>query len=52
MKILVTGAFPLTTEEKTELENAGHQVFFQQQEKEKTNHPEVYEAVVCNALAV
>lgn len=50
MKILITGAFPLTEEEKRELENAGHRVFFQKQESEKTDNPEIYEAVVCNAL--
>lgn len=50
MKILITGAFPLTDEERAELERAGHEVFFQQQEKDKTADPERYEAVVCNAL--
>ena len=50
MKILITGAFPLTDEERAELERAGHEVFFQQQEKDKTTDPEQYEAVVCNAL--
>lgn len=50
MKILITGAFPLTEEEKRELENAGHRVFFQKKESEKTDNPEIYEAVVCNAL--
>lgn len=50
MKILITGAFPLTDEERAELERAGHEVFFQQQEKDKTADPGQYEAVVCNAL--
>ena len=50
MKILITGAFQISQEEKTELENAGHELFFQQQEREPTEHPEIYEAVVCNAL--
>ena len=50
MKILITGAFPLKEEEKRELENAGHELFFQQQESEATERPELYEAVVCNAL--
>ncbi|MBR6322662.1 MAG: hydroxyacid dehydrogenase, partial [Lachnospiraceae bacterium] len=50
MKILITGAFPLTEIEKEELENAGHQVFFQQQESEITDDPNIYDAVVCNAL--
>ena len=50
MKILITGAFPITREEITELENAGHELFFQQQERDQTEHPENYDAVVCNAL--
>lgn len=47
---MITGAFPLTDEERAELESAGHEVFFQQQEKDKTADPGQYEAVVCNAL--
>ena len=50
MKILITGAFPLSEEERKELEENGHKVFFQKDEREKTENPEEYEAVVCNAL--
>ena len=50
MKILITGAFPLSEEERKKLEEHGHEVSFQKDEKEKTEHPENYEAVVCNAL--
>ena len=50
MKILITGAFPLSEEERKELENLGHEIVFQKDEREKTEHPEDFEAVVCNAL--
>lgn len=50
MKILITGAFPLSEEERKELEDLGHEVFFQKDEREKTEHPEDFGAVVCNAL--
>ena len=50
MKILITGAFPLSEEERKELEDLGHEVSFQKDEREKTEHPEDFGAVVCNAL--
>ena len=50
MKILVTGAFPITEYEREQLKSAGHEVFFQQYESERTASPERYEAVICNAL--
>lgn len=50
MKLLVTGAFQLNEAERAELEAAGHKLFFQQQEREQTEKPEQYEAVICNAL--
>ncbi len=50
MKILITGAFPLREEERKELEDLGHEVSFQKDEREKTEHPEDFGAVVCNAL--
>lgn len=50
MKILVTGAFPLSEEERRELEHGGHELFFQQRESDPTEHPEQFEAVICNAL--
>ena len=50
MKILVTGAFPMTEAERGELEAAGHELCFQQQEKDATVHPEQYDAAICNAL--
>ena len=50
MKILITGAFPLSAEEREKLERAGHELFFQQDERAQTEHPELFEAVICNAL--
>ncbi len=50
MNILVTGAFQLNSEEHTELEAAGHKVFVHPDEHTKVEHPERYEAVVCNGL--
>ena len=50
MKLLVTGAFQMNDAERAELEAAGYEVFFQQQERERTISPEQYEAVICNAL--
>ncbi len=50
MNILVTGAFQLNSEEHTELEAAGHKVFVHPDERTKVEHPERYEAVVCNGL--
>ena len=50
MKILITGAFPLSEEERRELERQGHDVSFQQDERNETKNPEQYDAVVCNNL--
>ena len=50
MKILITGAFPIKEKERLSLEAAGHELFFQQQERDTTQNPEQYEAVICNAL--
>lgn len=50
MNILITGAFPLSDKERSELENAGHVLSFQQDERERTAHPETFDAVVCNGL--
>ena len=50
MNILVTGAFQLNSEELAELEAAGHEVFVHPDERAPVEHPERYEAVVCNGL--
>lgn len=50
MKILITGAFPLSEEERRELERQGHEVSFQLDERNETKNPEQYDAVVCNNL--
>lgn len=50
MNILVTGAFQLNSEELAELEAAGHKVFTHPDERTPVEHPERYEAVVCNGL--
>ena len=50
MNILVTGAFQLNSEELAELEAAGHKVFVHSDERTPVEHPERYEAVVCNGL--
>ena len=50
MNILITGAFALTQEEKSELESSGHNVTFHKDERCEVEHPELFEAVVCNSL--
>lgn len=50
MNILATGAFQLTGEELAELKAAGHQVFAHPDECAPVEHPERYEAVICNGL--
>lgn len=50
MKLLVTGAFPLSDGQREWLERAGHQVFRQGDERAPVECPERYEAVVCNGL--
>lgn len=50
MNILVTGAFQLNGKEFTELKAAGHQVFIHPDESIPVEHPERYEAVICNGL--
>ncbi len=50
MQILITGAFALTPEFQKELEANGLNVTFHKDEREQVEHPEQYEAVVCNGL--
>lgn len=50
MNVLVTGAFQLNSEEFAALEAAGHKVFTHPDERALVEHPERYEAVVCNGL--
>ena len=50
MNILVTGAFQLNSDEREQLEAAGHKVFVHGDERAPVDCPERYEAVVCNGL--
>lgn len=50
MNILMTGAFQLDSGEREQLEAAGHKVFVHPDERAPVEHPERYEAVVCNGL--
>ena len=50
MKTLVTGAFPLTTEYRNELEKLGLDIMIHPDERILVEHPEIYEAVICNGL--
>lgn len=50
MKLLVTGAFPLSDAQREWLEGAGHRVFLHPDERAPVEQPERYEAVVCNGL--
>jgi len=50
MKVLVTGAFPITEEEKLELSEIGLCVEIHKTESETVITPELYDMVVCNSL--
>lgn len=50
MNVLVTGAFQLNNEQLAALKAAGHQVCVHPDERDPVEHPERYEAVVCNGL--
>lgn len=50
MNVLVTGAFQLNNEQLAALNAAGHQVCVHPDERTPVEHPERYEAVVCNGL--
>lgn len=50
MNVLVTGAFQLNSEELAALKAAGHQVCVHPDERGPVEHPERYEAVICNGL--
>lgn len=50
MKLLITGAFEIDDELKTELQAAGYELFYHGDEREAVPCPERYEAVICNGL--
>lgn len=50
MNVLVTGAFQLNSEELATLKATGHQVCVHPDERDPVEHPERYEAVICNGL--
>ena len=50
MNVLVTGAFQLNSEELAALKAVGHQVCVHPDERAPVEHPERYEAVICNGL--
>lgn len=50
MNILVTGAFQINEREIAELESVGHSVTLHADERAMVEHPERYEAVICNGL--
>lgn len=50
MNLLVTGALPLTTEEREAFERLGYAVTVHPDERVPVEHPERYEAVICNGL--
>lgn len=50
MKILLTGAFGYTEEQKDLIKHLGFEVSFQQQEKDITENCKDYDAVICNGL--
>lgn len=50
MKLLITGAFSLTTEFQEGLEQLGLEISFHPDEKIPVAHPEIYECVICNGL--
>lgn len=50
MKTLVTGAFPLDDHRRASLEALGLELTFHRDERTPVEHPEQYEAVICNGL--
>lgn len=50
MKTLVTGVFPLDDYRREALESLGMELTFHQDERTPVEHPEQYEAVICNGL--
>ena len=50
MKTLVTGALQASAAELGELEKLGLEIVFQQDERDETESPEQFEAVICNGL--
>lgn len=50
MKTLVTGVFPLDASRCSALESLGLDLTFHQDERTPVEHPEQYEAVICNGL--
>ena len=50
MKTLVTGVFPLDAYRREAMEALGLELTFHQDERTPVEHPEQYEAVICNGL--
>ncbi len=50
MKTLITGAFPLNEQQKTELERLGLAITVHPDERMPVAEPEQYKAVICNGL--
>ena len=50
MKTLVTGVFPLDDHRRAVLEALGLELTFHKDERTPVEHPEEYEAVICNGL--
>ncbi|MBQ4109876.1 MAG: hydroxyacid dehydrogenase [Clostridia bacterium] len=50
MKLLLTGAFNYTEEQRNKIEKLGFEIDFLQFEKDEIANPEKYDAVVCNGL--
>lgn len=50
MKVLITGAFPLTPELRQKLEALGLEITFHADERARVETPEGFEAVICNGL--
>lgn len=50
MRVLVTGAFQMSEEERKLLEQISCEITFHQWEKDEVENPEAYEVVICNGL--
>ncbi len=50
MNILITGAYQISEGELAELKSAHHTVTLHKDERAEVEHPEQYEAVICNGL--
>lgn len=52
MKTLVTGVFPLDDQRRAALEELGLELTFHKDERTPVDHPEQFEAVICNGLFI